>query len=274
MTLYAVGDLQGCREPLEILLESVKFDPALDELWLTGDLVNRGDDSLGSLRLIRSMGASAHTVLGNHDLHLVALALADRPPKSNPDLDAVLDASDGPELIDWLRHQPLMLRDDQRKVIMTHAGIPPNWSDDDAFERARELEQVLADPDHCTTFINAMYGNDPDRWRDELTGVDRWRYITNAFTRMRFCGPNGELELKTKAEAAKAPKGMKPWFEWPVRRNHTLLFGHWAALMGRTGDDDFVALDTGYVWNNYLTLLNVDSGMKLFCDTAGVVFSQ
>ncbi|GGX45380.1 symmetrical bis(5'-nucleosyl)-tetraphosphatase [Saccharospirillum salsuginis] len=274
MTLYAVGDLQGCREPLEILLESVKFDPALDQLWLAGDLVNRGHDSLGSLRLVRSMGASARTVLGNHDLHLVALALADEPLKSNPDLDAVLEAPDGPELIEWLRHQPLLLRDEQRRVIMTHAGIPPIWSDEEAIDRAYELECVLADPDRCKTFINAMYGNEPERWRNDLTGIERWRYITNAFTRMRFCGQDGQLELKTKTEADKPPEGMKPWFEWPVQRNHTLLFGHWAALMGRTGDDDFVALDTGYVWNNYLTMLNVDSGLKLFCDTAGVVFSQ
>ena len=274
MTLYAVGDLQGCREPLEILLETVKFDPALDKLWLTGDLVNRGTDSLGSLRMIRAMGPAAETVLGNHDLHLVALALADQPLKSNDDLDAILNAVDGPDLIDWLCHQPVLLHDDTRHLIMTHAGIPPNWSDDEAIGRARELESVLKDPKTRGQFINAMYGNAPDAWSDDLEGLDRWRYITNAFTRMRFCDPNGRLEFKHKEGTDQAPKGMKPWFEWPVQRQHTVLFGHWAALMGKTGNDDYVALDTGYVWENYLTLLNVDSGMRLHCDTAGVVFRE
>lgn len=274
MTLYAVGDLQGCHKPLEILLETVRFNTTRDQLWLVGDLVNRGDDSLGCLRLVKSLQPAAETVLGNHDLHLLALALSDQPMKSNQDLDAVLNAPDGPDLLDWLRHRPVLLHDEQRKVIMTHAGIPPNWSDDEAIRRARELEAVFRDRDRFLNFLNDMYGDQPDRWDDTLTGIERWRYITNAFTRMRFCGSDGRLEFKHKSSTAAAPPGMKPWFEWPVRREHTVLFGHWAALMGKTGNDNYVALDTGYVWRNYLTMLNVDSGEKLHCDTAGVVFRE
>lgn len=273
MTLYAVGDLQGCREPLDILLETVRFDATKDRLWLAGDLVNRGNDSLGCLRLIKSLGEAAETVLGNHDLHLLALALSDHPMKSNADLDAVLNAPDGPELLDWLRHRPILLHDEERRLMMTHAGIPPNWTDEEAIARARELEAVFADRDLFLNFLNEMYGDQPDVWSDDLSGMDRWRYITNAYTRMRLCDAGGKLEFKHK-DASAGPKGMKPWFEWPVQRQHTVLFGHWAALMGRTGDDNFVALDTGYVWNNYLTMLNVDSGEKLFCDTAGVVFKK
>jgi bis(5'-nucleosyl)-tetraphosphatase (symmetrical) len=272
MTLYAVGDLQGSREPLELLLEAVHFDPTHDHLWLAGDLVNRGKDSLGCLRLVIELGAAAQTVLGNHDLHLLALARSDKPRKSNDDLDAILNASDADALLEWLRQQPLLLEDPDRKLLMTHAGIPPNWSDQEAITRARELEAVLADPDRFTAFIQGMYGNEPNRWDETLSGLDRWRYITNAFTRMRFCGPGGELEFDNKESANNPPAGMKPWFEWPTPRQHTLLFGHWAALMGKTGNDDIIALDTGYVWDNYLTLMNMDSGERWQCDTAGIVF--
>lgn len=274
MTLYAVGDLQGSREPLELLLEAVKFDPSADQLWLAGDLVNRGKDSLGCLRLVIGLGEAARTVLGNHDLHLLALAHSDKPRKSNPDLDAILNAGDADELLDWLRQQPLLLEDSTRKLLLTHAGIPPNWSDQQAIARARELEAVLADPHKFNDFIQNMYGNEPNVWSDDLTGLDRWRYITNAFTRMRFCGPGGELDFDNKEGPDAPPKGMKPWFEWPANRQHTLLFGHWAALMGKTGNDDIIALDTGYVWDNYLTLMNMDSGERWQCDTTGVVFRR
>jgi bis(5'-nucleosyl)-tetraphosphatase (symmetrical) len=272
MTLYAVGDLQGSREPLELLLEAVKFNPKKDQLWLAGDLVNRGKDSLGCLRLVKELGDAAESVLGNHDLHLLALAHSDKPRKSNPDLDAVLNAEDADDLLDWLRQRPLLLQDPTRKLLMTHAGIPPNWTDQNAIDRARELESVLAEPAKFNDFMHDMYGDKPDRWRDDLTGLDRWRYITNAFTRMRFCGPGGELDFDNKAGAEKAPKGKKPWFEWPVKRQHTILFGHWAALMGKTGSDDVIALDTGYVWDNYMTMMNLDSGERWQCDTAGIVF--
>lgn len=272
MTLYAVGDLQGSREPLELLLEAVKFDPSADQLWLTGDLVNRGKDSLGCLRLVKGLGEAAQTVLGNHDLHLLALAHSDKPRKSNPDLDAILNAEDADNLLNWLRQQPLLLEDPTRKLLLTHAGIPPNWSDQQAIDRARELEAVLADPHTFNDFIQSMYGNEPSVWSDDLTGPDRWRYITNAYTRMRFCGPGGELEFSNKEGPDSPPAGMKPWFEWPTKRQHTLVFGHWAALMGKTGNDDIIALDTGYVWNNYLTLMNLDSGERWQCDTTGIVF--
>ncbi|MCH8533176.1 MAG: symmetrical bis(5'-nucleosyl)-tetraphosphatase [Saccharospirillum sp.] len=272
MALYAVGDLQGSREPLELLLDTVHFNPRQDHLWLVGDLVNRGKDSLGCLRLVKSLGDAASTVLGNHDLHLLALAWADKPAKSNPGLNAIINAPDAEELLDWLRQRPLLLQDSQRRLLCTHAGIPPNWSDQYAIDRAHELESVFADKGDFLAFLNQMYGNQPDRWHPNLTGMDRWRYIINAFTRMRFCGPDGQLEFDNKEDPSTAPPGMKPWFEWPAQRQHTLVFGHWAALMGKTGNDDFIALDTGYVWQNYLTLMNLDSGQRWQCDTAGVVF--
>lgn len=274
MTLYAVGDLQGCRTPLEILLETVGFDPSVDKLWLAGDLVNRGNDSLGCLRLVRSLGDAAETVLGNHDLHLLALALSQQPIKSNPDLDRVLEADDCFELMEWLRTRPLLLHDAERRLLMTHAGIPPIWSDDQARLLAKELESLFADRPRFLGFLSEMYGDKPDTWHDDLSGIGRYRYLTNAFTRMRFCGPDGKLEFKHKESPHDNPPGMRPWFEWPVKRDHTLLFGHWAALMGRTGNDDFVALDTGYVWNNYLTMMNMDTGERMHCDTTGIVFSQ
>ncbi|MDX1268785.1 MAG: symmetrical bis(5'-nucleosyl)-tetraphosphatase, partial [Oceanisphaera sp.] len=231
-----------------------------------------GKDSLGCLRLVKGLGNAAQTVLGNHDLHLLALAYSDKPRKSNPDLDAILNAEDADMLLGWLRRRPLLLQDPTRNLLMTHAGIPPNWSDQQAIDRARELETVLADENQFNTFIQGMYGNEPNVWSDDLTGLNRWRYITNAYTRMRFCGPNGELEFDNKEGPDAPPDGMKPWFQWPAFRQHTLLFGHWAALMGKTGNDDIIALDTGYVWDNYLTLMNMDSGERWQCDTTGIVF--
>lgn len=268
MTLYAVGDLQGCLEPLERLLDHVNFDPSEDILWLTGDLINRGPDSIGCLQFVRRMGKQAITVLGNHDLHVIALHELDLKTK-DADIKNTLSHSEAPELLKWLRKQPLLVRDRKRKLIMTHAGIPPVWSDKKARNLAKEVEAVLRHKGQRRAFFNAMYGNEPNTWEDGLTGHDRHRYIVNAFTRMRFCKANGELDFKFKSSPKQAPKNMHPWFTWPVKRKHRLVFGHWAALMGFTHQTDMIGLDTGYVWGNHLTLMNLDNDIRYCCDTTG-----
>ncbi len=266
MSLYAVGDLQGCLTPLKKLLDHVNFDPAADTLWLTGDLVNRGPDSIGCLKFVRSLGSSARTVLGNHDLHLLAtyeLGIT----TTDKDIYKTLSHKDAPKLMKWLAKQPMLIDDPDRKLIMTHAGIPPNWSDKKAKKLANELELVLSKPRSRLSFLNQMYGSDPYEWKESLTGMDRLRFIVNAYTRMRFCDPTGRLEFKFKSNPKFAPDDMKPWFEWPTKkRKSRIVFGHWAALMGRTHSSDFLALDTGYVWGNHLTLMNMDSGIRYCCD--------
>lgn len=271
MALYAVGDLQGCLHPLERLLEYVHFNPEHDTLWLTGDLVCRGPDSIGSLQFVRSLGASAKTVLGNHDLHLLACFDTGKI-KPGSEIAGILNHPSAPELMDWLAQQPMLIQDEARGLIMTHAGIPPQWSDNKAVRRARELEASLSQKDSRSAFFKAMYGNKPCRWSSALTGNDRLRYIVNAFTRMRFCGPDGELEFKFDKTPDKGPIGMKPWYQWPARkRSHKVVFGHWAALMGMTGKASFISLDSGYVWGNHLTLMNLDSEIRYCCDTGGQI---
>lgn len=265
MALYAIGDVQGCLDPLKKLLDHINFDPAQDRLWLAGDLVNRGPNSAGTLAFVRSLGSSSQTVLGNHDLHLLAVAQGKKPVK-NDDINRTLDTPNIADHLEWLVSQPLLLRDKSLKVMMTHAGIPPCWSDREARSRAEELETVLRDVKKRASFFSAMYGSEPSTWQGSLTGAGRLRYIVNAFTRMRFCGPNGELEFKFNGAAELAPPGKKPWFAWPVQRKHQLLFGHWAALMGNTQRSDVVGLDTGFVWGNYLTCFQVETGTRFMCD--------
>lgn len=273
MSLYAVGDLQGCLLPLKALLEHVSFDPTKDTLWLTGDLVNRGPDSIGCLSFVQSLGSSARTVLGNHDLHLIAVHHLKLKTKDE-DIKRTLAHPDAPALLDWLVQQPLLIRDKERKLIMTHAGIPPNWSDKQASKYAKEVEEALSKVPSRRKFLNVMYGNNPYQWHNNLSGVSRLRYIVNAYTRMRFCNKEGKLEFSNKSVASKPPKNMLPWFAWPKKRKHRIIFGHWAALMGKTGSDMHVGLDTGYVWGNHLTLMNVDTNVRYFCDTNGNITEQ
>lgn len=270
MTLYAVGDLQGCLEPLQLLLKKVRFNADKDQLWLTGDLINRGPDSIGCLKFVKDLGANARTILGNHDLHTVAIHELGLATKDK-DIRNTLDHPDADELFNWLSQQPLLIRDKERKLIMTHAGLPPVWSDKQARSLAAEVEAVLADDTERAAFFDAMYGNEPKKWDDDLEGFDRLRYIVNAFTRMRFCEQDGTLDFKFKASIDKAPPGMRPWFSWPVKRKHRIVFGHWAALMGDTGRDDAVGLDTGYVWGNHLTLMDMDNDVRYLCDTDGKI---
>lgn len=269
MALYAIGDIQGCREALEDLLELIRFDPSRDRLWLAGDLVARGPDSLGTLRLVRGLGAAADSVLGNHDLHLLAAHYGFTIPKKKDNTQPVLDAPDRHELMEWLRRRPLLLEDAGHDCVLTHAGIPPGWSLAQTRDRARELEAALRSPD-ITDFLADMYGNEPARWSDDLRGTTRLRVITNHLTRMRLVGPGGELDLLYKEDLTDIPPGLHPWFTLPNPALATgrVLFGHWAAISGETGSTRFIGLDTGCVWGGHLTACRLDDG-RLFASRRG-----
>lgn len=253
-----VGDVQGHCEALERLLDKVRFDPAADRLRLAGDLVNRGGQSLETLRLIRSLGKSAMSVLGNHDLHLLAYASGVRKGKrDNPEFETILEASDGRDLLDWLRAQPLMWKSGKRRLAMVHAGLDPRWGPEVARERARELEHALAsEPDE---FFSHMYGNRPRRWRARQPHYMRLRAITNVFTRLRFCDREGRLDLDYKGSPKHAPKGVRPWFDFIHSdwQGWTVVFGHWS-LLGAFSNDQVMCLDSGCVWGGELTALVVD----------------
>ena len=265
MTRYAVGDLQGCFDPLQHLLERVKFDPARDQLWSVGDIVNRGPQSLQCLRFFAGLGDSARVALGNHDLHLLAIANDIRPLKRGDTVQAILDAPDCDELLQWLRNQPLLHSDGE--FTMVHAGLAPQWTVPQARALAAEVATVLRGA-RWLDFLAGMYGDTPDNWSDDLRGIERWRVITNYFTRLRFCTVQGALDLKSKEGPAAAAPGFMPWFDVPQRKSagETLIVGHWAALMGKTRRDDVIALDTGCVWGGQLTLLNLETRALLRCE--------
>lgn len=254
----AVGDIQGCFAPLEQLLRAAAFDPARDQLWSVGDLVNRGPQSLETLRFFHGLGDAARVVLGNHDLHLLAVAEGIRPLKRGDTLAPILAAPDAPALLDWLRRQPLFIQEDG--VAMAHAGIAPEWTLEQAAALAGEVAALLRGPRY-RDFLAAMYGDQPDRWSDTLDGPARWRVITNYLTRMRFLRSDGSLDLAAKDEPAAAPAGLLPWFERPgnLPSNTLFVFGHWAALMGRVTQPNLLALDTGCVWGECMTLVDLAS---------------
>jgi len=258
MTRYAVGDLQGCYDELRAVLDQVRFDPAQDELWVVGDLVNRGPKSLQTLRYIHSLGSAAKVVLGNHDLHLLAVASGAHKHKRKDSFDDVLAAPDRDELLAWLQHCPLLVQEPSLNLVMAHAGIPPIWSVEQAAAYAREVESVLQSP-LAKGFFAAMYGNEPDNWHPDLEGLERLRVITNYFTRMRFIADDGTLDFGNKFEPESAPPGFAPWYTYPRADQTKVVFGHWAALMGLLDDPQFIGLDTGCVWGNHLTLLNLAS---------------
>jgi len=258
VAVYAVGDIQGCREELQRLLELLNFDPAGDRLWLVGDLVNRGPDSLGSLRLVKQLGDAAISVLGNHDLHLLAMAYGHGRGKEDAGLRAVLHAADGPELVEWLRQRPLLHHDPELGFTLLHAGLPPQWDLATARACASELEQVLRGPDHLYFFAH-MYGDQPRQWNTALQGIERWRFITNCLTRLRYCDQDGQLDLKDKGPPGSQKPGFEPWFRHPQRRSRgeRILFGHWSTL-GYRAEDNIWALDTGCIWGGQLTALRLD----------------
>ncbi len=257
MAIYAIGDVQGCFAPLQRLLEKLKFDPKKDQLWFVGDLVNRGPQSLETLRFVKSLEKSAITVLGNHDLHLIAMA-AEVAPGKHPTLLPVLQAPDCDELIHWLRHRPLLHYDKTIDTALVHAGIPPRWKIRTACKRAREVEYVLQG-DQYKSFLKNMYGNKPDLWSKKLQGEERLRFIINAYTRMRYCDLAGRLDFEHKLGPGTQPTGLFPWFEMPRKKNFTttIVFGHWSTL-GFMQKKHFIALDTGCVWKGELTAIRLD----------------
>lgn len=259
MTIYAIGDVQGCFDSLQKLLSTIKFKPGKDKLWFAGDLINRGPKSLQTLRFIRSLGSSAEAVLGNHDLHALAVYYGKVESKSKDTLSDLFKASDAPELFSWLLQQSLAKYHPDMDIFMSHAGMPPQWSVKSALAYAKEVESVLQSSKAKQYFAN-MYGNRPDRWSNRLKGCDRLRVITNYFTRMRFIDPKGRLDLVTKQGIDNAPKGYDAWFNYPRKDKTRLVFGHWAAIQGITHKKRFVALDTGCVWGWRLRAYALDSG--------------
>lgn len=258
MAVYAIGDIQGCLDPLRQLLDRLKFDPSHDQLWLTGDLVNRGPDSVGVLRLARELDGAAVTVLGNHDIHMLAVARGYARLKRTDSIKQVIEAPDADELLEWLRRQPLLYEASELNTIMTHAGIWPAWSLPQARRLAAEAEAALSG-DQFDALMANLYGDEPNHWDESLTGWDRIRFIINAFTRMRFCAPNGDLLLDFKGAPADAPPGYIPWFRVPgrLRSDTRIVFGHWSTL-GYVHEDEVVALDTGCLWGGALTAVRLD----------------
>ncbi len=280
MATYAVGDVQGCYAELCQLLEAVAFS-STDTLWLAGDLVNRGPGSLEVLRLVRSLGSRAISVLGNHDLHLLAIYYGGHKTHRGDTFDALLSAPDMPEIAQWYLQQPLLVVEPGLGYAMAHAGIPPIWTLGKAQTLAQEVQDYLQHDDY-ETYFRELYGNEPNCWRDDLEGMDRLRLITNYFTRMRLIRPDGQLDFKHKGTLQDLPVGYKPWFDYAGlgigatqsdrmsgKQSVRILFGHWAALEGLTNNPTVVALDTGCVWGRTLTAICLDTG-QLSSVSAGV----
>jgi bis(5'-nucleosyl)-tetraphosphatase (symmetrical) len=258
--IYLLGDLQGCCNPLDRLLQTIDFSPSRDHLFVLGDLVNRGPDSLGVLRRLKALGNAATCLLGNHDLHLLAVAHGVRKPHRSDTLDEILHAPDRDAWLDWLRQRRLAVH--AHGWLMVHAGIVPQWDAAQTVALAGEVEAMLKGPD-LGEFLTRMYGNEPDRWDDSLQGVARWRCVVNSLTRLRFCSADGTMDFVTKDGAGNAPEGFMPWFEVPGRRTQgtPVAFGHWSTL-GLIDRDDLLSLDTGCVWGGQLTAARVDGATR------------
>jgi len=257
MATYAIGDVQGCFSSLNKLLDLIQFDEKKDILWFTGDLVNRGPESLEVLRFVKSLGNKHHTVLGNHDLHLLAVADGGERGRSDDTLKSILSAPDCDELMNWLCHQPLLHH--ENNFVLVHAGIAAQWDLVSAKKYANEVESILKTPQRKTFFQN-MYGDHPDHWQNDLTSWDRLRCIVNYFTRMRFCYPDGRLALALTEDISPNTSDYVPWYQMPNRQTKSLniIFGHWAALGGVTNTPNVFALDTGCVWGFNLTAMRLE----------------
>jgi bis(5'-nucleosyl)-tetraphosphatase (symmetrical) len=259
MSTYLIGDVQGCFTELKQLLDHINFDPCVDQLKFAGDIVNRGPQSLETLRFIKNL--KAMTVLGNHDLYLLIAGYGLLPLHQESTLQAVLAAPDKFELLEWLRQQPLFYCDADLNYCLVHAGIPPHWKISQALIYAGEAEKVLRG-ENFLDFLGNMYGNTPSQWQDSLCGMDRLRYIINALTRMRFCTEAGELDFENQLSES-THEAYKPWYEWRKNDDMRVVFGHWASLQGKTNKSGYYALDTGCVWKCSLTALRIEDG-KLF----------
>lgn len=266
MSRYAIGDIQGCHRELRSLLAELKFSADADRLWFVGDLVNRGPESLEVLRLVRSLGDNATVVLGNHDLHLLAVAYGSHRKRRSDTLDAVLEAPDRDALLEWLLTRPLAYRDPTTGDLLVHAGLVPQWTASQAVELAAEVEAALrSDP---RSLFDNMYGDEPRRWSDQLTGMDRLRFTINVLTRLRVCTRSGDVDLKMKGKPPRQPSPLLPWFEVPGRlsRDCRIIFGHWSAL-GFVQREHVVGLDSGCVWGGTLTAFDLDTDRPPTCVT-------
>jgi bis(5'-nucleosyl)-tetraphosphatase (symmetrical) len=259
MAEYAIGDIQGCALPFEELLEKLDFDSDRDKVWLTGDLVNRGPDSLQTLRLVRKLGSSAITVLGNHDLHFLAIAEKIRRNRSGDTLKQIRKAPDLEELVNWLRQQPLVHCDRKLKVIMVHAGIYPGWGRKKLIRHAREVEEILRGKKYHD-YLRHMYGKSPAQWSEDLQSWDRSRFITNSLTRMRYCNKDGKLNFSQKGPPGSQPRSLVPWYDHPGMKckKWRIVFGHWSSL-GYFQKKNIISLDSGCVWGGKLTAVRLDS---------------
>ncbi len=260
MANYLIGDVQGCDAALGRLLEKLDFSPSRDTAYLLGDLVNRGPESAAVLRRLMKLDAAARCLLGNHDLHLLAVAQGVRPARADDTLYEVLAAPDRERLLHWLRQQPLALF--EHNCLMVHAGVLPSWSTQQTLDLAGEVQDTLRGPTFAD-FLHHMYGSKPAQWNDDLTGADRTRVIVNALTRMRFCSTDGVMEFGAKEGKAVAPAGFMPWFDVPSRRTAQTLvaFGHWSTL-GLLQRDKLLALDTGCVWGGCLSAVQLEAGRQ------------
>ena len=259
MSVYAIGDIQGCYDELMTLLDHIHFNEQHDQLWFVGDLVNRGPKNLQTVRFIKSLGEKAVVVLGNHDLHLLAMEAGYRTPKKADTFQDILDAEDADELLTWLRYRPMIHHDKTLGYTLLHAGLVPQWNLDLALSCAKELETVLRGPDH-NDFFKEMYGNEPAVWSDSLAGHERLRFIVNSLTRMRFCDENGRIDMKETGPPGSQPVPYLPWFSISKRRSRDMkiICGHWSTLSYYAANGVF-ALDTGCVWGSGLTALKLDT---------------
>ena len=262
MSIYAIGDIQGCFDDLLRLLDTLSFNENTDQLWFAGDLVNRGPKSLETLRFVKSLGKSAITVLGNHDMHLLAASCLPKIANKKDTLSQVLEAPDRDELIHWLRHQPLFHYNDD--FCLLHAGLPPQWDFKKTQKMALLAEQVLKGSDY-QDFLKQMYGNKPNIWSASLKGVSRLRFIINCFTRMRYCDVNGRLDFANSGPLGSQPKELLPWFEVPKRKNADMrvIFGHWSTLGYYEGQNCY-AIDTGCLWGGQLTAIKLGEQVERF----------
>ncbi|GGD48801.1 symmetrical bis(5'-nucleosyl)-tetraphosphatase [Lacimicrobium alkaliphilum] len=261
MRTFVIGDIQGCYSALRRLLDHVNFEPDTDKIWGAGDLIGRGPESLQTLRFFTSLGDNANSVLGNHDLHFLAIHSGIKSPKTQDKFAPILNATDRDALVDWLRRRPMTWMPDA-DTLLSHAGLYPDWTIKQASELGSEVEEVLRSADWQELLTN-MYTNNAQAWGDDLPGLQRQVFIINALTRMRWVNSDLKLDLQSKSGLNDVPEGLYPWFSHPRRKlssGQRVLFGHWAALAGTTGQPNCIALDTGYIWGGKLTTLELENG--------------